>query len=94
MLDEQMTQPETPAAVEKLFTDEQFAHLGGGTLAYVKLMRSEDVQKVFPNAPAIEPGLKIFALLGADGAPLILSDSRATAVASALESNLEMVSLH
>jgi hypothetical protein len=85
---------ETPATDEKLFTDEQFAHLGGGTICYVKPMRSEEVRRIYPNAPSIEPGLDIFALLGADGSPLILSDSRDAAVASAITSNLEMVSLH
>jgi hypothetical protein len=99
MLDEQTTNletaaPEASATVERLFTDEQFAHLGGGTLCYVKPMLSQDVQKVFPNAPSIDPGLKIFALLGADGHPLILSDSREMAVANAREANLELVSLH
>ncbi len=98
MLDEQTIAPEAPVTEvpttdEKLFTDEQFAHLGGGTLAYVRVMSSEDVQRVFPQAPRIEPGLRIFALLAADGSPILLSDSRETAIANALASNLEMVSL-
>jgi len=93
MLDEQ-TGTETKPAVEKLFTDEQFAHLGGGLLAYVKPMQSEEVGKVFPNAPEIQPGIRIFALIGADGNPLLLSDSRDAAVAGAIESKLEMISLH
>jgi hypothetical protein len=103
MLDEQQTlKPETAAPevpvtetteVEKLFTDEQFAHLGGGTLAYIKPMLSDEVRRIFPNAPAIEPGLKLFALLGADGTPLILSDSRDMAIANARESNLELMCL-
>jgi hypothetical protein len=94
MLDEHMSETQAPAPVEKLFTDEQFAHLGGGTLAYVKSMLSDDIQKVFPNAPTLAPGLKIFALLAADGSPLILSDSRDMAIASARDSKLEMMSLH
>jgi len=98
MLDEQTIAPEAPVtevptADEKLFTDEQFAHLGGGTLAYVRVMSSEDVQRIFPQAPRIEPGLRIFALLAADGSPILLSDSRETAVANAFASNLDMVSL-
>ncbi len=105
MLDEQTMKPETavpevpvteaPEGMEagKLFTDEQFAHLGGGTLAYIKPMMSDDVRRIFPNAPAMAAGLKLFALLGADGSPLILSDSREMAVANALESNLELMGL-
>jgi len=93
MLDEQTGTSAEPA-VEKLFTDEQFAHLGGGILAYVKPMRSEEVGKIFPNAPEIQPGILIFALIGADGTPILLSDSRDAAVAGARESKLDMISLH
>lgn len=76
------------------FTNEQFAHLGDGAIAYVKEMTSEEVTKIFPQAPAIEPGLKLFALLSADGSPIVLADSRDTAVASAWENKLQTVSLH
>ena len=102
MLDEQTMKPETAVPevpvteateVEKLFTDEQFAHLGGGTLAYIKPMMSDDVRRVFPNAPVMASGLQLFALLAADGSPLILSDSRDMAMANALESNLQVMSL-
>ncbi len=76
------------------FTNEQFAHLGDGAIAYVKEMSSEEITKLFPEAPAIEPGLKLFALLSAAGAPIVLTDSRDTAVASAWENKLQTVSLH
>ncbi|MDE2577226.1 MAG: DUF1150 domain-containing protein [Hyphomicrobiales bacterium] len=76
------------------FTPEQFAKLGGGQIAYVREMQSEDVQRLFPQAPQIEPGLKLFALLSADGAPIVLADSRDAAVASAWENQLQTVSLH
>ena len=35
---------------------EALAGLGGGKLAYVKTIRSEDVQKHFPQAPELAPG--------------------------------------
>jgi hypothetical protein len=89
--------PEVPVTevpqVEKLFTDEQFAHLGGGTLAYIKPMVSDEIRRIFQNAPVMAAGLKLFALFAADGSPLMLSDSREMAVANALESNLELMSL-
>jgi hypothetical protein len=75
-------------------TPQEFAHLGGGSLAYVKTIRSEDVPNLFPQAPAIQPGLKLFALLGADGTPIMLTDSRDAAIANAWEHQLETVSLH
>ena len=45
-------------------TPQEFAHLGDGSVAYVKTIRSEDVAVLFPQAPAIQPGLQLFALLG------------------------------
>ncbi len=75
-------------------TPEQFAHLGDGAIAYVRSMRSEDVSRLYPQAPEIEPGLTIFALLSADGTPIVLADSREGALANAWENKLLTVSLH
>src|SRR4051794_3314661 len=47
---------------EPLSLDE-FAHLGQGAIAYVKPIRSEEVATLFPQAPAIEPGIDLFVLL-------------------------------
>ena len=77
-----------------LLTNEQLAGLGGGHVAYLKPIRSEDVSRLFPAAPAIQPGLQLFALLAADGTPIIVTDSRDAAVANAMSQELEMVSLH
>ena len=77
-----------------LLTDDQLASLGGGRVAYVKPIRSEEVSRLFPAAPAIQPGLQLFALLAADGTPMIVTDSRDAAVANAMSHELEMVSLH
>jgi hypothetical protein len=75
-------------------TQEQFAHLGDGAIAYVKEMRSEEVARLFPQAPAIEPGLQLFALLSAAGTPIMLTDSRDAAVANAWQNDLQTVSVH
>ena len=48
---------------------EALAVLGGGKLAYVKTIRSEDVQKHFPQAPELAPGSMLYALHAADGYP-------------------------
>jgi len=77
-----------------VLTPQEFAHLGDGSLAYVKTINSEDVARLFPQAPAMRPGLKLFALLGADGSPIMLTDSRDAALANAWEHELETVSLH
>jgi hypothetical protein len=73
---------------------EALAVLGGGKLAYVKTIRSEDVQKFFPQAPELPSGSLLYALHAADGTPIMLTDSREAAVANAWSHELETVSLH
>ena len=75
-------------------TLDQLAHLGDGAVAYIKAIRSEDVSRIFPQAPAIQPGLQLFALLGADGTPMLLTDSKDAAIANAWEHELHTVSVH
>ena len=75
-------------------TQEALAHLGDARLAYVKTIRSEDVASLFPQAPKIAPGLKLFALHGADGTPIMLTDTREAALANAWSHELEPVSVH
>ena len=70
------------------------ATLGEGDIAYVKQIRSEDVPGLFPQAPQIAPGLKLFALHAADGTPIMLTDSREAAIANAWSNELEAVSVH
>ena len=70
------------------------AALGEGQVAYVKPMQSDEVQRLFPQAPAMAPGLQLFALLSASGEPILLTDSRDAAVANAWAHDLETVSLH
>jgi hypothetical protein len=80
--------PHAPISVEAL------AHLGDGRIAYVKAIRSEDVATLFPQAPQIAPGLRLFALHAADGTPIMVTDSREAALANAWSHELEAVSVH
>jgi hypothetical protein len=89
MMDENKQQMERPT-----LTAEQFARLGGGSIAYVKPLLSEEAQRLFPQAPALQPGLRLFALLNADGTPIMLTDSRDAALANAWSNELQTVSLH
>lgn len=73
---------------------EALAELGEGEIAYVRTIRSEDVQRLFPQAPAIAPGLTLFTLHAANGTPIMLTDSRAAALANASENSLVAVSVH
>jgi hypothetical protein len=73
---------------------EALAGLGGGKIAYVRTIRSEDVATLFPQAPELQPGMELFALHAADGTPIMLTDSREAAIANAWSQELEMVSVH
>ena len=73
---------------------EALALIGGGRIAYIKAVRSEDVASLFPQAPQIAPGTLLFALHAADGTPIMLTDSREAAIANAWSQDLETVSLH
>jgi hypothetical protein len=90
----QMNRTENATEKKIEMSAEALAHLGDGQIAYVKIIRSEDVPALFPQAPEIEPGTKLFALHAADGTPIMLTDSREAAVANAWQQELEAVSVH
>ena len=73
---------------------EAFSLAGDGKIAYVRASRSEDVKYLFPDEPTIKPGMKLFALLAADGTPILVTDSRDTAIANAWACDLEAVNVH
>jgi hypothetical protein len=85
-----MTDHETNKTMPK----DDFAALGGGEIAYLRAVRSEDVKRLFPHAPEIQPGLDLWVLLSATGEPIMLTDSKAAAIAGAHEKDLETVSVH
>ena len=87
MTNEQMTN-------EPMMSTQAFAVLGGGKIAYVKPIKSEDVHTLYPEAPELEPGLRLFALHAADGTPILVTDSREAAIANAMTHELETVSVH
>jgi hypothetical protein len=91
MTNDKTTEPNT---THPAITQEALAHLGDGRLAYVKAIRSEDVANLFPQAPQIAPGIQLFALHGADGTPIMLTDTREAALANAWSQELEAVSVH
>ena len=78
----------------RVLPEKAFAMLGEDRIAYLKTIESEDVSELFPQAPALQPGMKLWALLGADGTPIMLTDSKDAAIAGARENELETVSVH
>lgn len=71
-----------------------FARLGDGQVAYVKQIDSVQARDLFPALTGLPEGIDLYALVGADGTPLGLTDSRDSAIASAITNDLEPVSVH
>jgi hypothetical protein len=74
--------------------NETFAGLGGGRIAYIRPLKPVEARNLFPQMPQVAPDLELWALLGADGTPIMLADSREAVVLNAHENDLEMLSIH
>lgn len=75
-------------------TQAEFAGIGNGEVAYIRKIRTEEVSRCFPEAPDIDPGVDLWALFGADGTPILLTDNRSSTFYKAAEDELKTVSLH
>ncbi len=89
-----MTNENTTTAAKQVMSAESFAALGGGRIAYVRPLHPDEAKGLFPQMPAMVPNLELWALLAADGTPIMLADSRAAVELNAHENDLETVSLH
>ena len=83
----------TEATMRTMPTD-VFERLGGGEIAYLRPVLSEEVHALFPQAPQLAPGLKLWALLSAEGRPILLTDNKDAAIANASEHDLQTLSVH
>ena len=72
----------------------EFAQLGDGEVAYIKQLDVDVAKKLFPALTGALKGIDLYAVLGADGTPLALTDSRHAAIANAIENDLVPVSVH
>jgi len=75
-------------------TRSEFAQLGDGEVAYIKQLDTDAAERLFPALSDAPKGIDLFAVLGADGTPLALTDSRHAAIANAIENDLVPVSVH
>lgn len=79
---------------KNVLTDMELAHLGEGSVAYLREIDSEELRGKFPGMPEIAPGTRLWAVFAANGQPIMLTDARDSAVAGALQNDLTPVSLH
>lgn len=84
-----------PRTIERLtMTNSELAHLGEGSVAYLRKVSSDDLRGRFPGLEEIQPGMELWALFGANGQPILLSDARDRALAGAMENDLTTVAIH
>ena len=89
-----MTDETITATAKQVMSPESFAALGDGRIAYVRPLHPDEAKDLFPQMPAVVPELELWALLSADGTPIMLADSREAVEMYAHENDLETVSLH
>ena len=74
-------------------TDE-LERLGGGEVAYIKTLSSEEANEIYPLDDTLPEGINIYALHAADGTPIALTDSMHAALGQAIDDELVVASLH
>ena len=79
---------------EITMSPKELALLGEGEVAYIKQLDSDAAERLFPALEDAPRGIDLFAVLGADGTPIALADSRNAAIANALENDLVPLSVH
>ncbi|WP_068085182.1 DUF1150 family protein [Polycladidibacter stylochi] len=74
--------------------DEVLEEVGIGELAYVRELTRNDICSLFPESDLSGIELPSWALVSADGTPIVLTDTRFAALAEAFEHKLKTVSVH
>lgn len=83
------------ASKEALFMSRrELARLGGGEVAYIRAMTTDEAMKLYPAVKGLPKGIGVFALHAADGTPIALTDSKQAAIGHAIGDKLEIASLH
>jgi len=82
------------AAVSPIISQIELARLGGGQVAYIKELTSDEARRMFPAVEGLPNGLDLFSLHAADGTPIALTDTRQAAVSHAMGDELEIASVH
>lgn len=78
----------------RFMTDKEFERLGGGLVAYIKTMTTDEAERMFPAIEGLPRGISLYALHGADGTPIALTDSIQAAIGHAIDDELEIASVH
>jgi len=89
-----MTEHDKAMEPGTVMTEKELATLGGGVVAYIKTLTSDEASRMFPAIEGLPQGINLFSLHAADGTPLALTDTRQAAIGHALDDDLEIASVH
>lgn len=77
-----------------MMSELDFAKLGGGQIAYIKVLTTKQARAMFPAIEGLPRNSRLFSLHGADGTPIALTDTIQAAVGHAMDDELAIASLH
>ncbi len=80
--------------VAPVMSELELARLGGGEVAYIKTLSSDEAIDMFPTIEGLPKGIPLFSLHAADGTPLALTDTLQAAIGHAHEDELSIAPLH
>jgi len=89
-----MTEIEKVTDKHVVMTEREFATLGGGVVAYIKTLTSDEASRMFPTVKGLPEGINLFSLHAADGTPLALTDTKQAAIGHAMDDDLQIASVH
>ncbi len=75
-------------------TEREFATLGGGVIAYIKPLTSDEASRMCPTVKGLPDGINLFSLHAADGRPLALTHTKQAAIGHAIDDDLQIASVH
>jgi hypothetical protein len=78
---------------------EELEKIGTGVVAYLRQMTGAQLREAFPAIDlsaieAVEPDASVWALIGADGEPLMIAGEASQAMAAAFQNQLIPVAVH
>jgi hypothetical protein len=75
-------------------TPQELAAIGAGHIAYLREISGKEMNDAFPGKLQIDPDVKVWALFGADGTPIMLAGDAGAALQGAFQNDLVPVAIH
>lgn len=80
--------------IEGVMSQRELAALGGGQVAYIRVLSSDEAKRMYPSIDEVPQGISLYALQAADGTPIALTDTLQAAIGHAMGDELQIASVH